>query len=772
MKNNSITRSLIVFFGSFGVSSLSLHASAQVPESVERLLSAPSFARAVGGQSQTAQPKQPLVYVSLKGEELARLKALSAQRPELEISAHQRNGVTTFILSPNAITALAALQQQDAVTWLETTFPGVLNIGLISAGGEEPMTETDSLVPMHDEDIPLSFPEAQWMGLSAFWQGLNIQGRAMNVGVLDSGFKSIVPDEFDPFPRKNYVSKYRIHGAFTAANNGEDKPLNHRSSSAELNNPYYGDRNNGSEKKQYHIVGLRSGHGTQTSCAATGGYVNDEANGISAVPRGASYAARLVFDFAGDETVQIDPATGEYVDKTVALKTTMDSLAWISRQGIDMLNYSFGHGEQYAQAWIGGTYQPEQMVSPYSTIAREFDRAAYLNDFLFFKSAGNRSVTGDPYAFTLTEPADTYNGIVVGNMNPYYVEDADDDLTVRKPRSAHHLRVASARGPTLDGRRKPDIVAPGSYVVSCTVPYIDNEREDYRAVAEARPVTGTSIAAPLAEGVAGLVKEAVLTQDASSWNLSDQAPRFSMAVKAILINSADNRMPTKYEASRQEGALGKEATIWPDPTNAQWNNGYGFGYISAAQAAKEYDHVIQDAVGIGEVKYYQVVHKNADPADIKVTLTWEKRYPSNHEHKLYDYGYPLTPLRITLTQGNAKRGQIWQMEDTSLIAKTMTQHKIGRTVYDYSSNPWDTRQQTYTPYNNVLQVKGADNKHIKSSCIEVSVVPDQVKRIVGTKTELYALASNVVLTPVESCSVEAAYRPYQAVDSQAGLTNR
>jgi serine protease AprX len=65
-------------------------------------------------------------------------------------------------------------------------------------------------------------------------------------------------------------------------------------------------------------------------------------------------------------------------------------------------------------------------------------------------------------------------------------------------RGGFALSPFSARGPTVDGRIKPDLCAPGEGIVAARA----NTREEYRRL------SGTSMAAPFVAGVAALMLEA------------------------------------------------------------------------------------------------------------------------------------------------------------------------------------------------------------------------------------------------------------------------
>ena len=80
--------------------------------------------------------------------------------------------------------------------------------------------------------------------------------------------------------------------------------------------------------------------------------------------------------------------------------------------------------------------------------------------------------------------------------------------TVSGSHNEYHLSSFSSRGPTRDGRLKPDVVAPGEFIISSRS---DGNLTSFQCSADdgstLRPMQGTSMAAPVAAGTAMLARE-------------------------------------------------------------------------------------------------------------------------------------------------------------------------------------------------------------------------------------------------------------------------
>lgn len=133
-------------------------------------------------------------------------------------------------------------------------------------------------------------------------------------------------------------------------------------------------------------------------------------------------------------------------------------------------------------------------------------------------SIGNGSNAGD----TLLYPGAASNVIGVGDAEPLpsdtRVFPRGDDYVVRAEQSS--------AGPTLDGRCKPDLVAPGKHLVA-----VAGSSEDYRV-----QNCCSSLAAPFVAGVAGLLVERARRDP--NLGLVIRSAGSNCVVKAILLNSA------------------------------------------------------------------------------------------------------------------------------------------------------------------------------------------------------------------------------------------
>ncbi len=152
------------------------------------------------------------------------------------------------------------------------------------------------------------------------------------------------------------------------------------------------------------------------------------------------------------------------------------ALEWMESQGVHITSSSLG----YSTFDAGQISYNFQQMDGKSTIVARAANLAFERGVTTLTSAGNEGTSyWGPNVSGIQSPADAPNMIAVGSVT---------NLNV--------VSSFSSRGPTSDGRIKPEIVAQGSNVV-------------YRGVSSTYSSgNGTSYSAPIAAGVAAMLKSA------------------------------------------------------------------------------------------------------------------------------------------------------------------------------------------------------------------------------------------------------------------------
>jgi serine protease AprX len=229
-----------------------------------------------------------------------------------------------------------------------------------------------------------------------------------------------------------------------------------------------------------------------------------------AVHRGMAWGAdKIIFALAGSIT------------------TSMPGMNYIASTGEpEACNYSFGNGTAN--------------TSDYTPTDQFFDGVISTFDYMVSKSTGNGGFgSGNP---TITHPAPAYNLMACASMDDFNTPTRADD----------RISSFSSRGPTVGGRKKPDITAPGSNILSCN--------KNWASGAHFVSNSGTSMAAPHVGG------SILLLYDLGVTNVT--------AGKAILINTAD--------AINDNNTSGTGDDQWVQ--GSLWNRRYGWGYMNLASA--------------------------------------------------------------------------------------------------------------------------------------------------------------------------------------------
>ncbi len=167
------------------------------------------------------------------------------------------------------------------------------------------------------------------------------------------------------------------------------------------------------------------------------------------------------------------------------------------------------------------------------------------------------------------------------------------------------IAAFSSRGPTDDGRIKPDVVAPGTYVISANSSVSDGG-DAWDFVDEHYVyMGGTSMATPIVAGSLALIRQNYVDE----LNITPSAA----LLKATLINGATDLHPGQY---------GNDVTAQPD-----YNQGWGLVNLKeslhpSSGSIHFADNVELETGDVIEKNYY--VNNSSNP--LKATLVWTDYY--------------------------------------------------------------------------------------------------------------------------------------------------
>ncbi|KTD02194.1 S8 family serine peptidase [Fluoribacter gormanii] len=408
------------------------------------------------------------------------------------------------------------------------------------------------------------------------------------------------------------------------------------------------------------INGVKEPHATGVACIYASNH--EKYKGI------AYGASAIVSGLAGEENA--DPSS---------IMRSMETLDWMLNRAElkpTIINYSMGNG----RLDLNCPACPE-----WSGLAKVIDYVVNTQKILWVKSAGNAGYIEPSHQFTfastLTVPGDNYNALTVANMNTLVTE---NETTVKTAdRTKHHIKNTSSRGPTPFGRRKPDLTAPGHDTMTCAPdPKIYgfvysnamNYKDGYRLMG------GTSAAAP------HVGASALLLQDAGIQN--------PMAIKALLINSADTWTDSGSMDSGHTKIMG-----------SAWNRTYGWGYINMEKAFQQRNNIVESELTVEQpVWEYQTTLKRGQ----KVTLVHERRV------------------------GYTAEGNEWKLSHLELAIIDLKNQK----VIDIDNSPIDTVHQVANCKREPNAIKCSEDSKTMNVLIRVKLLN---KVIEGSPSEPFAI---------------------------------
>lgn len=267
---------------------------------------------------------------------------------------------------------------------------------------------------------------------------------------------------------------------------------------------------------------LDSGHGTHVAGSVlSSGASSKGLPGLQGPVRGLAYNAQLIFQAVEQELDWKDPNDlrdyGRYL------------LAGIPTNLTDLFGQAYQKGARiHSNSWGGG--KPGE----YDEQSRQLDQFIWDHkDFCVLVAAGNdgtdKDGDGNINLMSVTSPATAKNCITVGacenkrvNFNKeVYGDWWPTDYPVAPYKNApmadqpDQVVAFSSRGPTRDKRFKPDVVAPGTFILSTRSTMIAANNTAWAPFTPSRKyffMGGTSMATPLTAGAVALIREYLRTK--------------------------------------------------------------------------------------------------------------------------------------------------------------------------------------------------------------------------------------------------------------------
>lgn len=262
----------------------------------------------------------------------------------------------------------------------------------------------------------------------------------------------------------------------------------------------------------------------------------------------------------------------------------------------------------------------------YDNYATQVDEFTWMHpDMLVLFAAGNSggdlNKDGRIDPGTVSSPGTAKNVLTVGASENYLLEGGNQTpLLQLRPgptkwsveplasdtlsNNPNGIAAFSSRGPTLDGRLKPEVVAPGTNIVSlCST--IDGSSDMWGRFNEDYCYSGgTSMSTPLVAGGAAVIREYLQYQGVRN-------PSAAL-LKAILMGTADDLYPGQY-GYREFG----QEILQPGPDVDQ-----GFGRVNISNAVHDYRYASINEAEVGMGQDFEVVISAYDVDNLKIVAVY------------------------------------------------------------------------------------------------------------------------------------------------------
>lgn len=508
--------------------------------------------------------------------------------------------VVISALSPAEVRAVAAEAAALGAAALQLAPESA---GLASFRAEVPIAALKALAArggvLHiDEWMPVQMANnvargAAFLNSDSASHAFGLTGKGQIVGHLDSGLDSTHPDLTNA-----------LHAAFTVPNT---------SFNGDWEDPH--------------------GHGTHTA-----GSILGDGSASGGLYRGVAPGAKLVHQRAGN---------------------TMGGIA-VPEDLAPVFDQAYQTGARiHSNSW--GMLNP----GTYTYLDISLDRYVWSHpDFLVVLSAGNSGIDADENGVidgtSTGSPSNAKNAIAVGAAESHRpagsggyssytnyerwstrvsAEPIKSDLVSTPAQGLYGIAAFSSRGPTSDGRIKPDVVAPGTDIISTRLPSYSG----WGALASnSRYIFcgGTSMAAPLITGIATLVRE-----DLQNRGVNEPT---AALLRALILNGAQSIAPGQY-------GTGATREIPAESPNAV--EGFGLPRLDAilypaGRTLTFHDRLVFET---GQRQTFPIVVTEAGQ-DLAATLAWGDAPGSLYSARTLVNNLDLTlicPDGSTITQNDA-----------------------------------------------------------------------------------------------------------------------
>ncbi|MBE9031833.1 S8 family serine peptidase [filamentous cyanobacterium LEGE 11480] len=373
-----------------------------------------------------------------------------------------------------------------------------------------------------------------------------------------------------------------------------------------------------------------SGHGTHVAGSVLGNGAAAIANGAGPVPKGIAPEAKIYFQaveqninwksLAELRAVGLRPFTRNWPPPAASLWGLPDDLT-------PLFDSAYQAGARiHTNSWGAS------VAGRYTENSRTVDRYVWEHrDMLILFAAGNEGVdrNGSVLPDSMGSPGTAKNCVTVGasennrpatsvptpGLNRTWSQAGWSSLNAAGHVSDNSEGMAafSSRGPTDDGRIKPDLVAPGTNILSMRSTVYRGNREilwgDLAAGDALRDKYcwsgGTSMSTPLVAGAAAVIRQYLIEQRE---HYQPNVKPSAALIKALLLN----------------GAIPMAGQYANEIPSSQQNSVCGFGRANITNSLLQqawFDDELESAVETGEIRIYKVQPiDNTQP--MKITLVW------------------------------------------------------------------------------------------------------------------------------------------------------